>query len=261
MNHELLLQRIRVVLCRPSHPGNIGAVARAMKTMGIYRLALVAPKKFPDEEADTRASGAEDLLRNALVCDDLSEALAGTHFVVGLSARQRDLGPPVCSAHSAVSTISEEVLRGEVALVFGNETSGLSNDEIQRCHLAATIPTNPDFSSLNLGAAVQILCYECRQALLAEGAVGLAAGSRAATPFTSPMAEHNEVEGLLAHLGQAMSFTGFHNPEQPGRLIAKLRRLLVRSRLERDEVNILRGFLTSIETPTRHGRKRGGDKH
>lgn len=256
MNPELLLQRIRVVLCRPSHPGNIGAVARAMKTMGISRLALVSPKQFPDPEADTRASGAEDLLRNALVCDDLSSALLGAHFVVGLSARQRDLGPAISSAHSAVQQIADEVLQGEVALVFGNETSGLTNDEIQRCHLAATIPTNPEFSSLNLASAVQILCYECRLALLGVSADGTPSGSRAATPFMSPMAEHGEVEGLIEHFARSMVATGFHNPDQPGRLVAKLRRLFVRSRLERDEVNILRGFLTSVEIPTRHGSKR-----
>jgi tRNA/rRNA methyltransferase len=252
MNPEVLLSRIRVVLCRPSHPGNIGAAARAMKTMGLSSLYLVAPKQFPDPEADTRATGAVDLLEKAKITATLKEALAGTSFVVALSARQRDLGPVIGAPRETVARLLAEAEGGEVALVFGNETVGLSNEEILHCHAAVTIPTNPDFSSLNLGSAVQVLCYECRMAAFA--AQPPVAG-QGATPFTSPAATHDEVEGLYSHLETVMTDTGFFNPAQPGRLLPKLRRLFGRVRLEKDEINILRGILASTQVKTGHGRK------
>jgi len=252
MNPEVLLSRIRVVLCRPSHPGNIGAAARAMKTMGLSRLYLVTPKQFPDPEADTRATGAVDVLQAATVTATLGEALAGTVFAVALSARQRDLGPVLGAPRETVARLLAEAAQGEVALVFGNETVGLSNEEIFHCQAAVTIPTNPDFSSLNLGSAVQVLSYECRMAAFAGQPPVIAPG---VTPFVSPAATGEEVEGLYGHLEAVMTATGFYNPEQPGRLMPKLRRLFGRARLERDEVNILRGVLASTQTKTGHGRK------
>ncbi len=252
MNPELLLSRIRVVLCRPSHPGNIGAAARAMKTMGLSRLYLVEPKQFPDPEADTRATGAVDLLQGAVVTNTLPEALAGSGFAVALSARQRDLGPVIGQPRETVARLLAEAEHGDVALVFGNETMGLSNEEIFNCQAAVTIPTNPDFSSLNLGSAVQVLCYECRMTAFA-GKPPIA--SQGATAFATPAASHDEIEGLYAHLEAVMTDTGFFNPEQPGRLMPKLRRLFGRSRLERDEINILRGILASTQVRTGHGRK------
>jgi len=252
MNPQLLLSRIRVVLCRPSHPGNIGAAARAMKTMGLSRLYLVEPKQFPDPEADTRATGAVDLLQGAVVTNTLAEALVGTVFAVALSARQRDLGPVIGQPRETVARLLSESEHGDVALVFGNETMGLSNEEIFNCQAAVTIPTNPDFSSLNLGSAVQVLCYECRMAAFA-GKPPIA--SQGATAFATPAASHDEIEGLYAHLEAVMTDTGFFNPEQPGRLMPKLRRLFGRSRLERDEINILRGILASTQVKTGHGRK------
>lgn len=252
MNPEVLLSRIRVVLCRPSHPGNIGAAARAMKTMGLSNLYLVEPRQFPDPEADTRATGAVDVLQGAKITATLNEALAGTVFSVALSARQRDLGPVPGSPRATVSRLLVEAGQGEVALVFGNETVGLSNDEILRCHAAVTIPTNPDFSSLNLGSAVQVLCYECRMTAFAERPPVAGQG---VTPFASPPATHDEVEGLYAHLESVMTETGFYNPRQPGRLLPKLRRLFGRARLERDEINILRGILASTLVRTGYGKK------
>lgn len=252
MKPELLLSRIRVVLCRPSHPGNIGAAARAMKTMGLARLCLVEPKQFPDPEADTRATGAVDLLQRAEIYPSLKEALAGTVFVVGLSARRRDLGPEIGEPRDMVTRLLAAAEEGEVALVFGNETVGLSNDEIQYCHAAVSIPTNPDFSSLNLGSAVQVLCYEVRMAAFL-GRPPTA--DTLATPFISPVATHDEVEGLYGHLEAVMTATGFYNPAQPGRLIPKLRRLFGRVRLERDEVNILRGVLAATQNQTGHGKR------
>lgn len=252
MKPEVLLSRIRIVLCRPSHPGNIGAAARAMKTMGLSRLCLVSPKQFPDPEADTRATGAVDLLQQAEIYPSLKEALAGAVFVVGLSARRRDLGPEIGEPREMVARLLAAAAEGEVALVFGNETMGLSNDEIQLCHAAVSIPTNPDFSSLNLGSAVQVLCYEVRMAAFADRPP---VSDTLATPFVSPTATHSEVEGFYEHLESVMTTTGFFNPEHPGRLIPKLRRLFGRIRLERDEVNILRGVLAATQNPTGHGKR------
>lgn len=252
MNPELLLSRIRVVLCRPSHPGNIGAAARALKTMGLSNLYLVQPKQFPDPEADTRATGAVDVLHRAQIVASLPDALAGCVFAVALSARQRDLGPVIGQPRETVARLLAEAEQGEVALVFGNETMGLSNEEILHCQAAVTIPTNPEFSSLNLGAAVQVLCYECRMAAFAERPP---TGGQGVTPFASPAATHDEVEGFLGHLEAVVTATGFYNPDQPGRLMPKLRRLFSRARLEKDEVNILRGVLASTQVKTGHGRK------
>ncbi len=250
MKPEILLSRIRIVLCRPSHPGNIGAAARAMKTMGLSRLSLVNPKQFPDAEADARATGAVDLLQQAEIHATLQDALADTIFVIGLSARQRDLGPEIGEPRPMVARLLAAAAEGEVALVFGNETVGLSNDELQQCHAAVSIPTNPDFSSLNLGSAVQVLSYELRMAAFLESPP---VSDTVVTPFVSPSATHNEVEGFYAHLEAVMTAAGFYNPAQPGRLMPKLRRLFGRIRLERDEVNILRGILAATQQPTGHG--------
>ncbi|HEX6735726.1 MAG TPA: RNA methyltransferase [Azonexus sp.] len=252
MNPELLLSRIRVVLCRPSHPGNIGAAARAMKTMGLTELVLVDPKRFPDHEADTRATGAVDLLQRARVVASLDEALAGCVFAVAMSARQRDLGPPVGQPRETVARLLAEAEQGPVALVFGNETVGLSNEEVLRCQAAVTIPTDASFSSLNLGSAVQLLCYECRMTAFA-GRPPL--GGQDVTPFASPLATADENEGFFRHLETVMTATGFFNPAQPGRLMPKLRRLFGRARLEKDEINILRGILAATQQGTGHGRR------
>lgn len=250
MKPAVLLDRVRVVLCRPSHPGNIGAAARAMKNMGIGRLTLVAPYRFPDAEADARAAGATDVLEAARVCSDLDEALAGATLVVALSARPRDLGPQPRTVRDAVGDLLAAAALGEVALVFGNETTGLSNEELQRCQAAVTIPATPEFSSLNLGAAVQVLCYELRMGAFA----GAPPICDEATPFVSPAATHAEIEGFYRHLEEVMTANGFFNPARPGRLLPKLRRLFGRARLERDEVNILRGILASTQRKTGHGR-------
>lgn len=220
--------------------------------MGLSSLYLVDPKQFPDPEADARATGAVDLLNGAKITSSLKDALVGTSFVVAMSARQRDIGPTRGGLRETVTNLLLEAGQGEVALVFGNETVGLTNDEILHCHTTVTIPTNPGFSSLNLGSAVQVLCYECRMAAFAEQPPPLEQG---VTPFASPAATHDEIEGLYAHLESVMTATGFFNPEQPGRLLPKLRRLFGRVRLEKDEINILRGILASTQVKTGHGRR------
>lgn len=237
------LARVRIILSRTSHPGNIGAAARAMKTMGLSTLYLVAPKQFPDPDAVSRAAGADDVLENAVVCSTLDEALEGAVFAVALSARHRNLGPARLQAREAAPLILEKSLEGEVALVFGNETAGLSNEDVQRCQRTVFIPANPDYTSLNLGAAVQLLCYELRMAAHA----GRPAEVSRTVPFASPPATSDDVERFYAHLERVMVDTGFLDPAQPKRLMAKLRRLYGRVDLERDEINILRGILDAVE--------------
>ncbi|GHT86949.1 tRNA (cytidine/uridine-2'-O-)-methyltransferase TrmJ [Betaproteobacteria bacterium] len=246
MNGQLTLDRVRIVLSRTSHPGNIGATARAMKTMGLSRLWLVAPASFPDPVADARASGAGDVLAGAQVVATLEEALAGTVFVAALSARRRELSLPRLQPRDAVSELVAWSEKGDVALVFGNEASGLTNAELGLCSRPVTIPTSPDYSSLNLAAAVQVLCYELRLAALgspgrgAESAV-LPQGSHVPAPAT-----HDEVEGFYAHLETAIIASGFLDPENPRRLLPRMRRLFGRARLEKEEVAILRGILASF---------------
>lgn len=237
------LDRVRVVLSHTSHPGNIGAAARAMKTMGLSHLYLINPKSFPHDEAIARAAGAEDILVNARVCGSLDEALAGTVFAVALSARHRNLGPEPLDARAAAPLLLAQADAGEVALVFGNETAGLSNDEVQRCQRTVFIPANPLYSSLNLGSAVQLLAYELRLAAY-DGAPPVVSKT---VPFASPPAANEDVERFYAHLERVMVATGFHDPQQPRRLLPKLRRLFGRAELERDEINILRGILDAVE--------------
>lgn len=243
---DLLQSRVRIVLSRTSHPGNIGAAARAMKTMGLSRLVLVNPRSFPDDEATARAAGADDVLASARVCQTLDDALADTIFACAVSARIRHLGPPAIDARAAASEILEMTGTGEVALLFGNETSGLSNVEVQRCARMTFIPANPEYSSLNLASAVQLLGYELRLAAFA----GDPPRAERAVPFASPRATAQEVEGFQAHLERVMIGTGFLDPRRPGQLLPKLRRLFARAGLERDEVNILRGLFDAVERRT-----------
>lgn len=230
------LARVSVVLVGTTHPGNIGAAARALKTMGLARLVLVAPRAFPDPEADARASGAADVLARARVCATLDEALAGTRLAIALSARRRGLSLPEMDVRAAAAFAVDEAHAGEVALVFGTESVGLSNDEALRCQRLAWIPTAPGYGSLNLAAAVQVAAYELHLAAAQPA-------PRADQPFDAASLE--EVEGFYAHLERNLVQSGFLDPAQPKRLMERLRRLFGRARLEREEVNILRGVLTA----------------
>ena len=234
------LERIRVVLSRPSHPGNIGAVARAMKTMGLSRLCLVQPKSFPDAQADAMAVGATDLLAAARVVDTLAEALAGTVSATALTSRRRELATEPLWAREAAVELVAAAEDGDVAVVFGNETAGLSNEELAMCRHWALIPTSSDFRSLNLAQAVQVMAYELRLAAVEPGA------PPAVTDAGQP-ASHEEVEALLVHLERAAVASGFLDPMQPKRLMPRMRRLFWRARVEKEEVNILRGMLASFE--------------
>lgn len=234
------LDRIRVVLSHTSHPGNIGAAARAMKTMGLSRLVLVNPKIYPDEQADVRAAGATDVLAAAQVVTSLSEALVGTVLAVAMSARRRELAVPPVWAREAAAELVAAATTGEVALVFGNETAGLSNEELLQCRRWAMIPVNPAFSSLNVAAAVQVMCYELRLA-------GEVTGLPPAVSGAGLPANHEEVEHLVAHIERAALGSGFLDPANPKRLVLRMRRLFSRAVIEKEEVNILRGLLAALE--------------
>lgn len=233
-----LLSSIRIVLTRPSHPGNIGAAARAMKTMGLSELWLVSPRTFPHADANAMASGAVDLLESATVCDTLETALAGCVLAIGTSTRQRDLQAALLTPEVAASHALREAQAGKVALVFGNETFGLSKEELACCQALMTIPANAEYSSLNLGAAVQVMAYVLRRTALEE-------------TFAEPeldAADLAEVERFYDHLEQTLIQIGFLNPASPKRLMLKLRRLFSRTRLQKEEINILRGMLSAMES-------------
>jgi tRNA (cytidine32/uridine32-2'-O)-methyltransferase len=229
---------IRTVLVETSHPGNIGAAARAMKTMCLKRLYLVRPRFYPHAEASARAAGAVDVLAGAVVCDSLDEALSGARLVIGTSARSRSLEWPQLNPRDCAARIIAESAAGEVALVFGRERTGLTNVELDRCHFVTTIPCNPAYRSLNLAAAVQVMCYELMMS------AGGAAGADASRP-AEPLAPADEVELFYRHLEQTLIALQFLDPANPRHLMRRLRRLFNRIRLTRNEVNILRGILTA----------------
>jgi len=240
------LARVRIVLCATSHPGNIGASARAMRAMGLSRLTLVAPQRFPDPEADALASGATDILRGAHVVATLDEALAGAALAIGFSARRREFAGGALPVRAAAHEALAYAARGEVALVFGSEMSGLSNAELARCQLVATIPSDPSFSSLNLAAAVQVAAYELR--------VASGAGQVWRAPAFEP-ATQDEIARLFEHGERTLVALDFLRPAHPKRLLPRLRRLFARARLEKEEVNILRGILARIDERLQRTRK------
>jgi tRNA/rRNA methyltransferase len=242
MPRPSLLKRVRIVLCGTSHPGNIGASARALKTMGLASLYLVSPKRFPAAEADAMASGAADLLRTATVCGSIDEALDGTVFAVACTARGRDLSHALLTAHETGVRLVSEAAGGPVALVFGPEQSGLTSSEVGRCSAIGMIPTNPDYSSLNLAAAVQIFAYEVRQAVEAMASY---------PQEIHEAANYGEIELFFRHLEQTLYDIGFLDPKQPKRLMQRLRRMFHRARLEKEEVNILRGILSAAQKPAK----------
>ena len=247
---ETVLQRIRIALVNTSHPGNIGAAARALKTMGMTRLYLVNPQDYPCAEATARSSGANDVLANAVVCESLEQAVGDCIFVVGTSARERRLEWPLLHPDEAATLLISEQQHGDVALVFGRERFGLTNEELDACHRLVNIPANPEYSSLNLAAAVQVLAYEIRKQMLGskserEVEISYESGDRLATGA--------EIEGFYEHLEHTLAEIGVTKPGKPKQtLLRRLRRLYQRTRLTEIEVNILRGILTATQ---KHRRK------
>lgn len=248
-----MLQNIRVVLVNTSHPGNIGGAARAMKNMGLSRLVLVQPLDFPAADASARASGADDVLSNAIVVDSLEQALVGCSMAIGTSARERSIPWPLLDPRECASKTVERAAAGdEIALVFGREHAGLTNDELQRCHFHVHIPSNPDFSSLNLAAAVQVLSYEVRMAwLAAQGEAGGEQKQDVAASRNGELATLDEMELFYDHLEKTLVDIGFLDPAKPRHLMPRLRRLYGRSEVDRTEMSILRGILTETQKVAR----------
>lgn len=234
--------RIRVVLVETSHPGNIGAVARAMKNMSLSRLYLVSPQSFPDADATVRAAGAIDVLDSAVCCQDLNQALEGAEVVYGASARTRALPLPIMAPRAVAEQCVTAHAGREIALVFGRERSGLTNEELGRCNYLLHIPTNPDFSSLNLGAAVQVVSYELMVAMQQSM---LPVNRSPEKPVQLAVAE--DLERMYQHMQSSLEGIGFIKPHNPRHLMRRLRRLFNRVELEQVELNIIRGILTAID--------------
>lgn len=233
----------RFVLVEPSHPGNVGAAARALKTMGFSRLVLVAPRVphvQSDPEAIAMASGADDVLASAHVVPTLGDALSGVHWSIALTARTREYGPPRLAPRAAAEQACAQVGTGDIALVFGNERTGLANEHVDQCSALAHIPANPAYSSLNLAQAVQVLAYELRIAFLERANASLP------QPEAGTLAQSDEIERMYVHLENALIALDFLDPRNPKKLMPRLRRLFARTGLEREEVNILRGIAKHI---------------
>jgi len=240
MSTRNTLANIRIVLIQTSHPGNIGSAARAMKTMGLSELYLVNPKSFPDDQAVTMSSNATDILDNATVVNSVQDALVGCRLVVGTSARyERTLAWDILDPRECSQELVKEAHTGTVAILFGRENSGLTNDELALCHHLVHIPTNPDYSSLNLASAVQILSYECR--------VASQANSEMTKSETEEVVTVDAMEGYYKHLETAMIESSFLDPENPKHLMTRLRRLYGRVKVTPSELNILRGMLAAFQ--------------
>lgn len=233
-----MLDKIRIVLIGTSHPGNIGSAARAMKTMGLSDLYLVDPLKFPHPKADELAAGAVDLVANAKVVKTLDEAIADCGLVVGTSARDRAIPWPMLSPREFAAKALQEAQQNKVAVLFGREQSGLTNEELHRCHYHIQIPSNPEYGVLNVASAVQVIAYELQVASLTE---------KTKENWDYKFATQTEIEGMFAHLEKVLIDLDFLKPTAPRQLMTRLRRLYNRARLDEMEVNILRGILTAIE--------------
>ncbi len=253
-----MLDRVTIVLVEPSHPGNIGAVARAMKTMGLAKMVLVSPKKFPSAEATERAASADDVLVNAKVVESLPEALEDIHWAIATSARSRYLDWPLLSPSELAMEMNQKFSGANVAIVFGRENSGLNNEELGHCHRQVAIPSNPEYSSLNLAMAVQVIGYELRVQHLEQEGLPLKPVEKLKIPATTV-----EMEGFYSHLEKTLISTRFLDPEKPKLLMSRFRRMFSRTMPDTSELNILRGMLKSITVAiedSNSGSSTDGDK-
>lgn len=241
MIEDNLFPDLSIVLIETSHPGNIGAAARAMKNMGVMNLTLVKPFVFPSEQATYRAVSAADIIESAVVVNNLDEAIAGCELVIGTSARDRRIPWPMLEPKACGDkVVSEHNSGNKVAILFGRESRGLTNDELQKCHYHVNIPTGKEYSSLNLAMAVQVICYEILQSSLA------ADKGDASTSWDVKFANAADMEHLFEHFEKTLVEVDFHDPENPRQLMTRIRRMFNRIRLDQMEVNILRGFLTAV---------------
>jgi tRNA (cytidine32/uridine32-2'-O)-methyltransferase len=239
---KLIKPNVRIVLVSTSHPGNIGAVARAMKNMGLSRLFLVNPKHFPSDEACARASGADDVLENARVTQSLDEAVSDCALVIGTSARIRAMPQPMLNVREAAKKITVEAESGiQTALVFGSERVGLDNEELLRCNYHVCVPTVEDFSSLNLAAAVQIFTYELRLAAIS------GCFSETDKHVSKETVTAKELEGLYRHIEETIIAVQFLDPKNPRKIMTRLRRIISRARIDKNDLDLLRGMLKAIQ--------------
>ena len=234
---------IKIVLVNTAHPGNIGGAARAMKNMGLTQLCLVEPREYPAPRAVWRAAGARDILTDAQVVSSVDEAIADCSLVIGTSARGRRIPWPLISPRECGERVWVEAQSHKVAILFGREDRGLTNDELQKCHYHVHIPSNPDYSSLNLATAVQVLAYEVRMASLADEQGNLPElGDWDQPPVTAEALEH-----FHTHLAETMGDLDFYDPDNPKQLLTRMRRLFNRLRMDQMEVSILRGLLSAVQ--------------
>lgn len=236
-----LARRLRIVLVEPNHPGNIGGAARAMKVMGLTQLALVKPQRYPDPQAEWRAAGALDVLDGAQLFDSVAAAVADCQLVIGTSTRSRRIPWPEVDARGAARRILDEAPGQQVAILFGREASGLTNAELQRCHVHLLIPANPDYPSLNLAMAVQVVCYELYQYARADSAD--AAESR----WDREAATSAQLELLIEHWDEVLKELNYLDPDNPGKVMTRFRRLFTRLELDETEAQMLRGFLSHVQ--------------
>jgi len=241
-------QKIRIVLVETSHPGNIGAVARAMKNMCLNELYLVNPQQYPSATATARASGADDVLANAVVCVDLNEAIADCQLVIGASARLRSINWPELNPRQCANLVTNATDDDSIAILFGREDSGLTNAELDKCQYLVHIPTNPAYMSLNIAAAVQVICYEIFMAREESSAVPASAQLPVMEQYaTQDRASAKQMEGLFQHMEVALTEIGFLKPPSCQKLMRRLRRLYNRAGLDATDVNILRGVLSAAQ--------------
>ncbi|MBC7989711.1 MAG: RNA methyltransferase [Luteimonas sp.] len=247
MDNDFRAAQVRIVLVGTQHPGNIGSAARAIKTMGLRRLVLVSPERYPHNEADMMAAGADDVLAAAECFDTLAEAVADCQLVLGCTARSRRVALDELLPRDGATRIVEATATGaSVAVVFGRERTGLTNDELQLCHAAVHIPADQAYTSLNLAAAVQVLAYEWRMAMLAATASDAPGRDLVELP-----ASHAELEGFFAQLAETLDAIDFHKGRAPQSAMRKLRRLFLRNGLDRREVRLLRGILADAQRMAR----------
>jgi tRNA (cytidine32/uridine32-2'-O)-methyltransferase len=238
-----MLKRIKIILVEPYHPGNIGSTARAMKTMGLCQLILVKPRIFPSNEACALAAGAQDVLEQAEVYPNLTEAIADSTIVIGTSARNRSLPWPQQDVRTLAQNVIQYAEHNDIAIVFGPETMGLNNEQLQQCHYHLYIPGNPEYSVLNLAQAVQITCHELR---MAQRSVNASSGFKATTPkATYPRTE--DLRYFFVHLESTLNRVGFLIKQHPGKAMLRLKRLFTRVHMEKTELNMMRGILSRID--------------
>ena len=239
-----MIENVRIVMVHTSHPGNIGAAARAMKNMCLSQLVLVSPRDYPSAEATARASGADDILATARTVGTLAAAVADCRVVIGASARLRSVQWPLLAPREAAAVAVLEAVGAPVAIVFGRESSGLTNDELDLCTHLVHIPTNPAYSSLNVAMAVQVICYELMMTSVADAGP---VPTTAPAPVAERMASVAEMEGFFGHLAQALDEIGFTDQRRSEKLLRRLRRLFHRASPDSEEVNILRGILSAAQ--------------